>query len=1166
MDSTTELWSTKTWQVQENPINCVRQIYCLRHSPDGEHLAIATGINIQIWNPRTKECIANFEGHNINRLNEALNYTLAWTSDGTRLLSGGTVSDSTIREWDPSTWKQVGEPWRGHTKNISNIAVNPAGTLVASASLDCQVRLWRLSDRRTIAIFKHSYEVYSVTFSMDGKHIISGGNNLKVLKWAIPDDALLEVTTASEDTLAEDASKEQATNNAQDSDCEILAINTTVRNACITGDLPTAESLLTQEIDADGNNYNSYANRSFVMARKSNWDRALQDALKAIRIQPSLTGCISKGIALCGTMQFEDAMKAFDLAFMFVDGDSSTIHLLLLIKAIILFNANQHDEAILRVQELASTCPSADTLACDIVEAYLHVQMGTNALDGVGQNEAADHFAAAVNTIAFSSTLAIHSKYDVFVVLFGWDLKSLWRTAHQNWCQALLRAGRLAEALKSYRYMMDRCDEATKASCLDWSTAFKHDCSILHAANGVADIAAKGDAALAAGDCNMAIELYSAAINLDFATDTVFTNRCKARSEKMLWEDALLDAEKVIELTPSSYLGYQLKHAALHGAQRYDEAIEASQIMIYKLENTPDTQIQKLHQQYVVPSEAESAIQETIKTQLDNAPHRLFNTATGHLCNRDAQIHAFSTSTEYKELLSSTIMHADLQQERIKDVVGTYFHYVMLSHRWEGQEPLLRDIQDKLVYELDPVGGIAKLQSFCKTARNAGYRWAWVDTCCIDQSNNVEVQESVNSMFVWYRHLALTIVYLSDVASSSKSGALASSAWNTRGWTVQEFLAPNIVLFYQKDWSLYLGDRSLNHKDSAAIMKELGDATGIDAQALVAFRPGMRGAREKLQWVSTRVTTWQEDIAYSLFGIFGVNLPVIYGEKKQKALGRLLQEVVAQSGDISALDWVGQSSEFNSCLPADIISYKAPSYTLPSLSADEIRSSVSSLQNVVAVETASKLYTMLDNMTAPRFANCRLQLPCIAFRVTAVRRSRAPDPETHLTYEVKTDGLRDLLITTEDKSIPYSRTIATRQTFLLIRPWDRYLLEQPDSGDDTQSVEDFSALGSPGEHGLIDAKFHSWTSRLFDRLRQPLGTFFDSLGRSSGNRGPADLESHLRALRLIVRLGQPFHAFVLAQQRGGEYKRIATERNIIAQVQDMSSVRSMMDVRTVEIL
>ncbi|KAG1734913.1 uncharacterized protein EDB91DRAFT_1029756, partial [Suillus paluster] len=197
-----------------------------------------------------------------------------------------------------------------------------------------------------------------------------------------------------------------------------------------------------------------------------------------------------------------------------------------------------------------------------------------------------------------------------------------------------------------------------------------------------------------------------------------------------------------------------------------------------------------------------------------------------------------------------------------------------------------------------------KLRSFCGIVHSeTEYHWAWVDSCCIDQTNNVKLQTSLDSMFAWYHHSALTAVYLSDILPSSKSGALAKSAWNTRGWTVPEFLAPKVIHFYQQDWSPYLEDHSPNHKESVEIMHELEGATGIDARTLVAFQPGMIDAREKLQWASARVTTRPEDIAYSLFGIFDVRLPIHYGENVQNALGQLLQKIVAQSGDITALDW-----------------------------------------------------------------------------------------------------------------------------------------------------------------------------------------------------------------------------------------------------------------------
>ncbi|KAG2738090.1 hypothetical protein P692DRAFT_201798621, partial [Suillus brevipes Sb2] len=673
-----------------------------------------------------------------------------------------------------------------------------------------------------------------------------------------------------------------------------------------------------------------------------------------------------------------------------------------------------------------------------------------------------------------------------------------------------------------------------RQSSLIFHSAFKQECSALCAANG--------DAALAASDYDRAIDLFSAAITLNSASTTVFANRCKAKLGKMLWMEALLDAQKVIELDSLSYFGYNLKRAALHGAQRYDEAIQAFRTMLSKLDDAPDIQTRKLRQQYLRPSQVERAIRQVIDAQLENAPLRMLDTTTGLVYDREAQISAFKMSTEYKELLSSTIMRSDFHTKRIEEVVRRNLQYAMLSHRWEGKEPLLQDIQGKSVYdsELNSVGGMTKLRSFCKTAHDAGYNWAWSDTCCIDKSINVELQESVNSMFVWYHHSALTIVYLSDVPPSSKSGALAKSAWNTRGWTFQEFIAPKVILFYQSNWTLYLDDRTPNHKESIAIMQELKDATGIDRSAVAAFRPGMNGAREKLHWASTRVTTRQEDIAYSLFGIFGVRLPVDYGEKQDKALGRLLQEIVARSGDITGLDWVGKPSDFNSCLPASITSYEAPPSKLPSLPEDKIQSSVSSLRKMVTVDFASNLYTQLRKMRAPRFATQRLHLPCIAFDIREVRRVRSPALETHFTYRVKADGLQDLLITTEETLVQFWPARPTEQNFVLVRPWDRSLLELPDFakpsefGNITESEEDYGTSLSSPSHDLSSGP----------PVKQEV----------------VDQES--RAFRLLVRLGQPFSAFLLAQQRSGEYKRIASDHDIIGQVND---IRNPMDIRTIEI-
>jgi len=540
----------------------------------------------------------------------------------------------------------------------------------------------------------------------------------------------------------------------------------------------------------------------------------------------------------------------------------------------------------------------------------------------------------------------------------------------------------------------------------------------------------------------------------------------------------------------------------------------------------------------------EETVRKAFDAQMEDTPLRLLDTSTGRLCDRKAQLNAFQMCPEYNELLSFIFKDGNFRMQHIQDLVVTFFSCAMLSHTWEGKEPLLHEIQDQDIYKLSPVDGIVKLQSFCKIARDAGFRWAWIDTCCVDQSNNVEIQRSVNSMFAWYRHSALTIIYLSDVPPSSKSGAMARSAWNTRGWTVQEFLAPKIVLFYQSDWTLYLDDRSPNHKESAVIMQELADATGINRQALTAFRPGTTGAREKLQWASMRVTTLPEDIAYSLFGIFGVHLSVIYGEKKQNALGRLLQEIIAQSGDISCLDWVGQSSEFNSCLPANFNSYAAPPFALPSLSEDKMQTLVSSWRSVE--ELAFQLYTTLDNQAVPRFANRRLQLPCIVFTVLQVAPRPSHGQEKYVTYVVRASGLHDVLITTEDKLVPFSesRRMLMWQKLLLVRPWDRNLLEPYDSA-------------GPSDFADHDVQPESPTT---EDYRTPPSS-------PLGNNAPVDSESDSHALQLIVRLGQPFRAILLAQsQRGREYNRIAADHDIVAEVKNVTSIRDVMDIRTLEIL
>ncbi|KIN99737.1 hypothetical protein M404DRAFT_55223, partial [Pisolithus tinctorius Marx 270] len=278
-------------------------------------------------------------------------------------------------------------------------------------------------------------------------------------------------------------------------------------------------------------------------------------------------------------------------------------------------------------------------------------------------------------------------------------------------------------------------------------------------------------------------------------------------------------------------------------------------------------------------------------------PTRLLHTQTGTLCNRDEQISKFTGSQQYNRLLSLAMSYDPVERVgRIHADVSRYFLFVMFSHRWGKGEPLLHDIQGRSIYDMTRSDGVKKLQKFCLTAFKRGYLWAWSDTCCIDKDSSAELQEAIGSMFGWYRRSALTIVYLADVP---EAGSFTTSQWFGRGWTLQELLAPRTILFYTRTWSLYKNIESSNHKTDAAILEELAGATRIESRFLTDFTPGMDDARSRLRWASSRRTTRPEDVAYSLFGI----LPVLYGESAEFALGRLLGEVISQSGDISMLDW-----------------------------------------------------------------------------------------------------------------------------------------------------------------------------------------------------------------------------------------------------------------------
>ncbi|KAK4234253.1 vegetative incompatibility protein HET-E-1 [Achaetomium macrosporum] len=198
--------------------------------------------------------------------------------------------------------------------------------------------------------------------------------------------------------------------------------------------------------------------------------------------------------------------------------------------------------------------------------------------------------------------------------------------------------------------------------------------------------------------------------------------------------------------------------------------------------------------------------------------------------------------------------------------------------------------------------GYAKIAYACSQAERDGYRYVWVDTCCIDKRSSAEVSEAINSMFSWYQRAAVCYAYLEDVHSDDyANGYLTwkdhfnSSRWFTRGWTLQELLAPRKVVFYAKGWRL-LGTKS-------SLVKMIEKITRVDELTLLEPRLiHSASVAQRMAWAANRTTTRPEDMAYSLLGIFGVNTPIIYGEGENAFL-RLQEEIIRRSDDHSIFAW-----------------------------------------------------------------------------------------------------------------------------------------------------------------------------------------------------------------------------------------------------------------------
>ncbi|GAP89462.1 putative het domain-containing protein [Rosellinia necatrix] len=272
----------------------------------------------------------------------------------------------------------------------------------------------------------------------------------------------------------------------------------------------------------------------------------------------------------------------------------------------------------------------------------------------------------------------------------------------------------------------------------------------------------------------------------------------------------------------------------------------------------------------------------------------------------------------------------------IPDSTLTKTKYAILSHRWEERGEItfrdlgnLDDPQLRTSYE--------KIDGCCRQAKADGLAWVWIDTCCINKDSSAELSEAINSMFRWYEDAEVCYVYLSDVPSGEipwlPDSSFRKSLWFTRGWTLQELLAPRYKVFYDKNWSLIGAVHNSDYEIHCVEQLEVGhhpqkslqrnswrylpnpsmptvdltdaihETTGIDRQVITNNRKLYTvHAAEKMDWASCRKTTRPEDIAYCLLGIFGVNMPPLYGEGGRAFL-RLQKEIIHNTYDHSIFSW-----------------------------------------------------------------------------------------------------------------------------------------------------------------------------------------------------------------------------------------------------------------------
>lgn len=261
-------------------------------------------------------------------------------------------------------------------------------------------------------------------------------------------------------------------------------------------------------------------------------------------------------------------------------------------------------------------------------------------------------------------------------------------------------------------------------------------------------------------------------------------------------------------------------------------------------------------------------------------------------------------------LLNTTTLELETFTRRPPD-------YAILSHTWGDEEAPLDAFLPRPKWQRAAARWrkrrYPKVMASCRLAKSQGYEYIWIDTCCIDKTSSTELSEAINSMYGYYEKSAVCFAYLVDVDVDIYSPkmdvgeALADSRWFTRGWTLQELIAPSSVEFYNRDW-VFIGNKTTL---SPALEEITSIPGGLFSTAWYNLCAGgmarqslhLLSVAQKLSWASMRQTTRDEDLAYCLMGLFDVHMPLLYGEGESKAFARLQAEIAKRTNDQSLFAW-----------------------------------------------------------------------------------------------------------------------------------------------------------------------------------------------------------------------------------------------------------------------